>query len=248
MDTQNTNNQITPPGAPEKTPFYQTTWFILLTTFCLCLPVGLFLMWKYKKFHVGVRIALTTFFSLYSIAWIVAAVFLAVQAPTSKASSSAYSKYNMETTTEIPFESEKETTAETFEYKAEETTRTVLEETTTAAAMSEPTSSTGTVYDVSANDMIADYSTDSDKADLLYKGKTLRMTATIYNIENDRSDLAVINFSRTDKFSVYLIRCEFTDPAEIEKVKNLQKDDTVTVVGVSDGYFVDPILIDCKIQ
>ncbi len=205
-------------------------------------------MWKYKKFHVGVRIALTAFFSLYSIAWIVAAVLLAVQAPTSKASSSAYSKYDIETTEEIPLESEKETTAESFEYKTEETTRAALEETTTAAAMSEPITSTGDVYDVSANDMIDDYSTDSDKADLLYKGKTLRITATVYNLENDRSDLAVINFSRTDKFSVYFVRCEFTDPAEIAKVKNLQKDDTVTVVGVSDGYFVDPILINCKIQ
>ncbi len=205
-------------------------------------------MWKYKKFHVGVRITLTAFFSLYSIAWIVAAVLLAVQAPTSKASSSAYSKYDIETTEEIPLESEKETTAESFEYKTEETTRAALEETTTAAAMSEPITSTGDVYDVSANDMIDDYSTDSDKADLLYKGKTLRITATVYNLENDRSDLAVINFSRTDKFSVYFVRCEFTDPAEIAKVKNLQKDDTVTVVGVSDGYFVDPILINCKIQ
>lgn len=205
-------------------------------------------MWKYKKFHVGVRITLTAFFSLYSIAWIVAAVLLAVQAPTSKASSSAYSKYDIETTEEIPLESEKETTAESFEYKTEETTRAALEETTTAAAMSEPTTSAGDVYDVSANDMIDDYSTDSDKADLLYKGKTLRITATVYNLENDRSDLAVINFSRTDKFSVYFVRCEFTDPAEIAKVKNLQKDDTVTVVGVSDGYFVDPILINCKIQ
>lgn len=43
-----------------KQPFYTKTWFILLTLLICCFPLGLFLMWKYKKFNKPVRIILTT--------------------------------------------------------------------------------------------------------------------------------------------------------------------------------------------
>lgn len=45
-----------------KAPFYQSTWFVILMMFCCCFPIGLFLMWKYKKFNQPVRIILTTLF------------------------------------------------------------------------------------------------------------------------------------------------------------------------------------------
>ena len=47
-----------------KSPFYSQTWFIVLMMFCCCFPVGLFLMWKYKKFNKPVRIILTVLFAL----------------------------------------------------------------------------------------------------------------------------------------------------------------------------------------
>ncbi len=47
-----------------KTPFYSQTWFIVLMMFCCCFPVGLFLMWKYKKFNKPVRIIITIFFAI----------------------------------------------------------------------------------------------------------------------------------------------------------------------------------------
>ena len=51
-----------------KTPFYQSTWFVILMMFCCCFPIGLFLMWKYKKFNQPVRIVLT---ALFVIAFVV---------------------------------------------------------------------------------------------------------------------------------------------------------------------------------
>ncbi len=50
-----------------KMPFYQSTWFVILMMFCCCFPVGLFLMWRYKKFNQPVRIVLTSFFALMLI-------------------------------------------------------------------------------------------------------------------------------------------------------------------------------------
>ena len=47
-----------------KPPFYSQTWFIVLMMFCCCFPVGLFLMWKFKKFNKPVRIILTVLFAL----------------------------------------------------------------------------------------------------------------------------------------------------------------------------------------
>lgn len=45
-----------------KEPYYSKSWFIVLITFCCCFPIGLFLMWKYKKFNKPVRIIITAFF------------------------------------------------------------------------------------------------------------------------------------------------------------------------------------------
>ena len=46
---------------PNDLKFYQKSWFILLMLFFCCLPLGLFLMWYYKKNTKSVRIYLTVF-------------------------------------------------------------------------------------------------------------------------------------------------------------------------------------------
>mgnify|MGYP002543300308 FL=1 len=47
---------------PVKEPFYTKTWFIVLMLITCCFPVGIFLMWKYKKFNTPARIIITLFF------------------------------------------------------------------------------------------------------------------------------------------------------------------------------------------
>lgn len=49
------------------TPFYGKTWFVILMLCCWCFPIGLFLMWKYKKFNKPTRIIITTIYALMLI-------------------------------------------------------------------------------------------------------------------------------------------------------------------------------------
>ncbi|WP_143318895.1 DUF4352 domain-containing protein [Clostridium sp. HBUAS56010] len=52
----------------ENLRFYQRAWFTILMMFCCCFPLGLFLMWYYKKFLYITRIIITVIFvSLGSI-------------------------------------------------------------------------------------------------------------------------------------------------------------------------------------
>lgn len=53
---------------PKKEPFYSKTWFIVLMLCFCCFPIGIFLMWKYKKFNKPVRIIITLFFLICFIA------------------------------------------------------------------------------------------------------------------------------------------------------------------------------------
>jgi hypothetical protein len=56
------------PIKQEKESIFSKTWFIILMTFCCFFPVGLFLMWKYKKFNKPIRIIITAFFAIGLIA------------------------------------------------------------------------------------------------------------------------------------------------------------------------------------
>lgn len=49
--------------------FYQCDWFVILMLFICCFPLGIFLMWYYKKYDKGMRVALSfTLIFLWSIA------------------------------------------------------------------------------------------------------------------------------------------------------------------------------------
>lgn len=70
------STQASPANAPElnqakniaiKPPFYSQTWFIVLMMFCCCFPIGLFLMWKYKKFNKPIRIIISALFTIMVI-------------------------------------------------------------------------------------------------------------------------------------------------------------------------------------
>lgn len=50
----------------EDLKFYQRSWFAILMMFCCCFPVGLYMMWYYKKFSGIARVIITVvFFSLW---------------------------------------------------------------------------------------------------------------------------------------------------------------------------------------
>lgn len=61
-DNASNNNSFA--GTVQEQPFYSKTWFIILMMFFCCFPVGIILMWKYKKFNKPIRIIITVFFAL----------------------------------------------------------------------------------------------------------------------------------------------------------------------------------------
>ena len=56
-------------GKDNKNKFYNSTWFIILALI-LFPPLGIFLMWRNKRFNTFARIGLTVVFSIYMLAMI----------------------------------------------------------------------------------------------------------------------------------------------------------------------------------
>lgn len=114
-------------------PFHSQTWFIVLMMFCCCFPIGLFLMWKHKKFNQPVRIILTAFFII--------AFSAAVASSTSTPSTSPVESISqsLESLTETTKDVETIKDTETITVEATEAEPTTPEETTepepTTAAM-----------------------------------------------------------------------------------------------------------------
>lgn len=107
-----------------KEKFYQKTWFIVLMLLCCCFPLGLFLMWKYKKFNKPVRIVITVLFVLAFIGGI-------FSRGTKSMEDTSESLNNMTST-------ETATTVETTTMEETSTlAETTIEETTTAPTISE---------------------------------------------------------------------------------------------------------------
>lgn len=64
MQNEEVTNQL------KKVPFYQSGWFTILFLIFF-FPVGLYLMWRYKKFNMVARVIVSTFFAfvLFSTIW-----------------------------------------------------------------------------------------------------------------------------------------------------------------------------------
>ena len=59
------------------TPFYQKTWFAVLMLF-IFFPVGVFLIWKYRKFRIAVRCIASVAFCIWFLFWWLVIVALAL--------------------------------------------------------------------------------------------------------------------------------------------------------------------------
>lgn len=124
------------PNVPKQTRFWETTWFCILMMFCCCFPLGIFLMWKYKKFNKPVRIAISAFFGMMMLISI--SSMSSSDDETAEATRSVAVETEMESTEgeTAPEITEEETTTETT--KEETTAETTVEETTTEAETTAP--------------------------------------------------------------------------------------------------------------
>lgn len=112
-DYIHTNQQISDisPVTNKKEPFYSKTWFVVLMFCCWCFPVGLFLMWKYKKFNKNARIVISVIFA-------VTFLFALIASPETQESESTYESNVVQETVSV-----------------EETTEEIVEETKSKEAL-----------------------------------------------------------------------------------------------------------------
>ena len=125
MEKENSTNQS------KKVPFYQSGWFtILLLIFFF--PVGLYLMWRYKKFNMVARVIVSALF-----------VFLMIPAIWGKSKDSGVTanstKTAVETTTASVAKSEVETTTASESTTVVETTTAAVTTTTAETAVAQET-------------------------------------------------------------------------------------------------------------
>lgn len=121
-------------------------------------------------------------------------------------------------------------------------------ETTPASNSSTETKAeTVEILDVSPADLLDAYETNEVKADALYDGKTVRLSGTVESIGKDIMDDVYITFAG-EEFSLSSVQCYFSNDAQIQQVMELQEGDSVTVVGVCDGYFVNVSVKNCAFE
>lgn len=100
---------------------------------------------------------------------------------------------------------------------------------------------------VTAVDLAAAYEANEVKADQTYKGKTAEISGTVDSI-GVILDKTYITLSSGKAYALVSTQCFFTDKAEIAKVAELKKGDTVTVQGVVDGKSLNVMVNKCTLK
>lgn len=103
------------------------------------------------------------------------------------------------------------------------------------------------IIEISAKKLADDYDENEVRADDLYKNKTLRISGVVNSID--------VMFERTfivldggGEFGFINIQCYFKDENEIEKLKELDKGDSVTLLGKVEGKSLNVIVKDCLLE
>ncbi|AZA10276.1 OB-fold protein [Corynebacterium pseudopelargi] len=110
----------------------------------------------------------------------------------------------------------------------------------------EPVSVEEAIIPVTADELIAEYSSNELRADEKWKGKTLEVSGVVRNVTDILRSKAV-NIEGTDSWDLHFVSCEL-DPEDLESAKMLNKGDQVTVRGKNSGYNQVSVNIDhCEI-
>lgn len=100
---------------------------------------------------------------------------------------------------------------------------------------------------VSAADLAKAYEDNEVNADKSYKDKNAVITGIVSDIGVSMGMTYVVLDSGVD-FSITNIQCFFKEQAEIDKVANLNKGDTVTIQGKIDGKSMNVGVNDCVLK
>jgi len=109
---------------------------------------------------------------------------------------------------------------------------------TTSGSSSAPSS-------ITARKLYQEYDENAVAADLKFKGKTIKVTGTVENIDTDIMDDIYVSLEGDGYFGT--VQCYISD-SSINRAAALSKGSTVTIRGRCDGHFMGPILKNCTIE
>ena len=95
-------------------------------------------------------------------------------------------------------------------------------------------------------DLVEEYKENEVSADSKYKGKTVKVTGIVKDIGKDILDSAYITLGDGKDITWDYAQCYFKNKDEVAKIENIQKGDTVTLIGKVDSYLLSLTINKCE--
>lgn len=214
---------IVRPIVTRKLPWYEQQGFIVLFLIFF-FPVGLYLMWRYSKWHLAAKVIITSFFA---VVFMVQLANLLTQQDDAGSGNKTVPSINATSSFEV-------------------VTSAPSKPPELPASSKEGTITPSYEYEVNADQLIADYDANEIGADEKYKGKYVKVTGIVNYIGKDIFDNAYITIGESDK-TFTSIQAYFKDNTEISKAGKLLEGDKVTIIGRVTGGTFNITMKDCVI-
>lgn len=103
-------------------------------------------------------------------------------------------------------------------------------------------------YSITSEQILKEYDENGVKAATQYKNKVVEITGKIDEINVDITGDAYITLTDGTDFSLTNVKCTFLDSQQINKLNDLVKNQTITVVGTVDDYSFNLYVKNCSIK
>ena len=101
-------------------------------------------------------------------------------------------------------------------------------------------------FNVTVEAICKEYKNNEIAADKKYKGKMIKVVGKVDDVKKDIMDNFYVTLKRSDPYTLETVQCFFDDEHE-EKLSNLKKGATVTILGRGDGLMMNVLLQDCEL-
>ncbi len=105
---------------------------------------------------------------------------------------------------------------------------------------------TETLTTISIGDLLQAYSDNEVNADNLYTGKTLKISGIVDSVSKDVFDHTYVKVITGEPYEIWGAQC-YIKSSEMEDAAELKPGDTITVVGLCEGYSLNVVFKDCEI-
>ena len=117
-----------------------------------------------------------------------------------------------------------------------------------AASTAQETANASGAIKITAKELVSEYTENSVGAAQKYKGKLLEITGVVSEVDTDWYDEVYVAIGSGDRWEWNEVKCYFKDQAQIDKVAQLRKGDTVTIIGTCGEYSIDVSVEHCRLK